>query len=252
LDLSKFFAITHEPHVFLNPIGAPAVDALIEVLALPPGAAIVDIACGKAELLVRTARRWGCAGVGVDLNPFFVDSARRNVEGAGLEASIQVLEGNGAEFAGKPEGFDLASCMGASWIWGGYAGMLDALVGWARPGGLVLAGEPFWRREPAAEHLAATGLRASSFAPSHHANVQIGIERGLRLLDATVATEYEWDRYHGLQWGAAERYASANAEDPDAVELVSKLRELQDQYLRWGRDEIGWALYLFRTPSTTR
>jgi hypothetical protein len=247
VDLSKFFAITHETHTFCNPIGAEAIDELIEICALPAAGRIVDIACGKAEFLVRTLQRWGGAGVGVDLNPFFVESARRKVADAGLERDVEIQEGNGAQFAGTAESFDLASCMGASWIWGGHAGALAALSSWARPGGLVLAGEPFWRRPPSGGHLAATGLGASAFAHSHHRNVELGLEQGLQLMHAIVATEHDWDRYHGLQWSAAERYASENPDDPDGPELLAKIRELQEQYLRWGRDEIGWSLYLFRT-----
>ena len=245
MDILDFFAITHDPHTFCNPISAAAIDELIEFFRLPHGGRVVDVACGKAELLVRTLRRWSSTGVGVDVNPFFVEAARRNVEQADLAASAEIVEGNGAEFTAAGP-FDLASCVGASWIWGGHAGALEALSGFARPGGLILAGEPFWRREPSPEHLAATGLTASSFAATHLDNVETGLRQGLRLIHAIVATEHDWDHYHGQQWAAVDRYARENPDDPDSSELVAKMAELQDQYLRWGREEIGWAMYLFR------
>ncbi|MHC4405615.1 MAG: SAM-dependent methyltransferase [Planctomycetota bacterium] len=57
------------------------VDELITLLALPDEARVLDIACGKAEFLIRTARRWKCSGVGVDLSPYFAADARAKVEG---------------------------------------------------------------------------------------------------------------------------------------------------------------------------
>ena len=38
------------------------------------------------------------------------------------------------------------------------------------------------------------------------------------------------------------------ADDPDVPELLERFRAARDRYLRWGRDELGWALYLFQVP----
>src|SRR3970040_2310932 len=42
--------------------------------------------------------------------------------------------------------FDIALCLGASWIWGGYVGTLRGLLRLTAPGGRVLVGEPFLSR----------------------------------------------------------------------------------------------------------
>ncbi len=225
-------------------MGEEKVDELIELLDLPRSGQVIDIGCGKGEFLVRTARRWGCSAIGVDLNPAFVADARRRVEHAALDPAPEMIEGNGAEYPGKPESFDLAACLGASWIFGGFRGSLQTLGAWAKPGGLVLVGEPFWLRDPSAEHIETAGLISSSFG-SHLSNVQTGLDQGLGLLHAVVSTPEDWDRYHGYQWAAAERYARENPDDPDVPELIAKVRELQSHYLKWGREEIGWAIYLF-------
>jgi hypothetical protein len=56
-----------------------------------------------------------------------------------------------------------------------------------------------------------------------------------------VSSADEWDCYQGYQWRAAERYARAHR-DPD---LLKQMRHHRDTYLRWGRDTLGWAIYLF-------
>jgi hypothetical protein len=109
----------------------------------------------------------------------------------------------------------------------------------------VLVGEPYWRKQPGPEYLAASGVQADSFA-SHAENVTIGIEEGLTPLYTIVSNEDDWDRYEGLRWRAAERYARDHPEDPDVPELLATQRHARDAYLRWGRATLGWALYLFR------
>jgi len=63
-----------------------------------------------------------------------------------------------------------------------------------------------------------------------------------------VSNKDDWDRYEALQWYAATEYAWANPDDPDLAELLRRVARGREIYLRWGRDTLGWALYLFRNP----
>jgi len=139
--------------------------------------------------------------------------------------------------------------LGASFIWGGYTHALDALRRGTRPGGTIVIGEPFWRVPPSREHLEAAGLEETSYR-THVGNIEVGVERHLRFLTAVVSSEDDWDRYEGLQWYAAERYAEENRAEPDARQLLEGKHG--DIYLRWGRSELGWAVYLFLKPRRER
>jgi SAM-dependent methyltransferase len=242
MDLRKYFAIGHERHLFCNPLSEAKVDELIALLALSDEARVLDIACGKAEFLVRTVKRWSCSAVGVDISPCFVADARAKVQAAGLQAAIEIVEANGSEYDGEASSFDAAVCLGA--FWDGLEGTLRALSSWAKPGGLVVVGEPFWRGAPSPEHLEAAELTESSFG-THLGNAQTGLGLGLGLLHTIVSSEDDWDRYEGNQWYAAERYSRCHPGDPDLLELMAKVRKARDGYLRWGREEIGWSIYLF-------
>lgn len=48
----------------------------------------------------------------------------------------------------------MAACVGATWIAGGVAGTIDLLAKSLKPGGIILIGEPYWRRIPATEEIA--------------------------------------------------------------------------------------------------
>jgi SAM-dependent methyltransferase len=244
MDHWKYYAIGHEHHAVCNPLSVAKLDEIVDLLALPEAARVLDIGCGKGEFLVRAAHRWPCTAVGVDLSPHFVANARARIASAGLAARVTVIEGNGNEYTAEPSSFDVTACFGASWIWGGFQPTLGALRGWTKPGGLIVAGEPFWRRPPSPEYLRALRTSESAFS-SHVGNTEIGSALGLTLLHAVVSNHDDWDRYEGYQWRAAELYCQRRADDPDVPEIRRRMREARDSYLRWGREQLGWAVYLF-------
>ena len=248
MDMWKYYGITHTDHTIMNPISMAKTNELIELLGLPDRGRVLDVACGKAEFLCRVAERYEVTGTGLDLSPFTIEEARKNVSSRDLSGRIELLHMDGGKYGPDRGGMmDLVSCIGASWIYGGHRGTLQALTGMTRPGGLVLVGEPFWRATPAPAYLELTGLPAD-LCSSHMGNVRTGLDLGLSLLNCSVSSEDDWDRYEGLQWAAAERYAAAHPDDPDTEELLRTSRKGRDAYLHWGRDCLGWALYLFRVP----
>lgn len=259
MDVWKYYAITHADHVVLNPTDPGRLDELVELLDLPPGARVLDIGCGTAEVLVRLAEAdargaqagsGALRGVGIDTSPFFLERARASLQRRAPAADVELLEMDGAAYEAEPRSFDLACCLGASWVFGGHRGTLAALARATRPGGQVLVGEPFWRTEPAAEYLAWEGLARDQFA-DHAGNVALGEAEGLVPLLALVSSAQDWDRYETLQWRAAARHASAQPDDPDLPELLDRVARSRHAYLTWGRETLGWAIYLFGVPSTT-
>ena len=254
MDTWKFYDITHRDHLICNPTSVEKLDEVIGRIDLSPRPTVLDIACGKGEFLLRLAEApdsrsgGGFHGVGVDISPFGIaeltDAARRRVPAARFE----LHQMDGAVYQPEPGTFDLACCLGASWIYGGHQGTLEALAAAVRPGGQILVGEPFWRSEPDPAYLAWSGRRADQFG-THAGNVETGEEGGLVPLLALVSNGDEWDRYETLQWRAAAQYAAAHPDDPDVPELLERVDRARHGYLHWGRETLGWALYLFGRPA---
>jgi hypothetical protein len=63
-----------------------------------------------------------------------------------------------------------------------------------------------------------------------------------------MSSDDEWDRYETLKWRATARFADSHPDDADLTELLSRVEKNRREYLSWGRDTLGWALYVFATP----
>jgi len=242
----KYFDITHKFHVFCNPMSEEKFERFCNLLNLPRETRVLDIACGKGEALVRLAEKYDISGVGVDLSPFCINDCRKKHQERAPETDLKFIELDGAKYQpASGELFDVAMCVGASWIFEDHAGTLRALKRMTRPGGLVIVGEPFWLKEPDAEYLETSKMTHDSFR-LHAENVLQGEEMGLSCLYTLVSNKDDWDHYETLQWWAVGNYIQSHMYDPDNQELLEKTKIAKDIYLKWGRDIISWGVYIFR------
>ena len=252
MDRWKYFEITHREHVLCNPMSVEKFEELVALLRLEPGAQVLEIAMGKGEFIIRLAERYKIKGIGIDLSPYFVSDAGEKYKERVPDAQLTFLEMNGADYKPEePESFDLVACIGASWIYGGHQGTLKALNEMATPGSWVVVGEPYWRQEPVAEYLESIGEERGAFG-THQENAEAGQKIGLELVYTLVSNQDDWDRYEGLQWYTATEWAREHPDDPDVEEVLKQVGKNRENYLKWGRETIGWSIYVFRKNGSGR
>jgi SAM-dependent methyltransferase len=246
MDTWKFYDITHREHVVCNPTSLGKLARLVSLLRLPAEAHVVDIACGKGEFMIRLAEAYCVRGIGIDISPFHIADAQRQLRVRAPRAEVVFKQMNGSDFKPEaPRSLSLASCIGASWVFGGHAQTLHALSGMVVPGGWVIVGEPYWLKDPPDEYLTASEIIRDSFV-THSGNVEAGELLGLELVHTFVSSKDDWDQYEGLQWYATAEYARSHPDDPDLPEILERVTKAKAVYLRWGRDTLGWAIYVFR------
>jgi SAM-dependent methyltransferase len=245
VDLWKYFGITHADHVVCNPTSVERLDEVIELLELPPGATAWEGGSGKGEFLIRLVERYGVQGIGIDISPWEVPAARERAAARVPAAELRFVEADAATQPAASDSVDVAICLGASWIWGGYRGTLLELRRIARHGGLIVVGEPYWIHQPDPEYLVSSGMTAD-LCSTMEGSLAIAREEGLTPLYLQPSRIEDWDRYQFLQLRAAERHAVAHPDDPDVPDLLDRARKENDEYLRWGRDTLGWGIHVFR------
>jgi len=247
MNSRRFSAIAHGLLKHAAPIAETTIEEVLDLLPLSSGSTALDVGCGRAELLLRLIKRFSLRATGVDLDPEVLARARREAERRGC-ADRLTLVGGSAHEAHFEESFDLTACIGSSHACGGYPGTLDAVSTWTKPGGYVLLGEGFWRRPPERAYLTSFGGSADELRP-HHENVVLARGAGLAPVWSFVSRDEDWDRYEGLYRFAMSRFLEEHPDDPEAPAFRERSERWYDGYLRWGRDTMGFALYLFRKES---
>lgn len=168
----------------------------------------------------------------------FDTAARQRVREAGLDSLIDLIHADAREFALEGARYDAALCLGASFIWDGLAGTLAALTPTVRSGGFVAVGEPYWRVWPLPEGV---DVQSEDYftLPETVRRFQASDLTPIALLDASLD---DWDRYETLHWHAAEEWLIEHPHDPNAEEIRLRIQRDREQYLRWQRDLLGWAI----------
>ena len=230
----------------MNPIRDEKLTRFCKTLELPEESRVIDIGCGKGEFLHRLSSIYNISGIGIDKSPYCIEESRRQKENRVPDAQIEYLLMDGKDYDTE-EKFDLTSCMGASWIWGGIRGTLKALRDLTKPGGLVVLGEPYWLKEPSEEYLKLEEMKREDYH-SHRENVLIGDELGLTCANTMASDLEDWDAYEAPHWWAVSEYADTNPDDPDLPEIWENMKKFRETYLRYGRDTLGWCLYVYRKP----
>lgn len=241
----RFSAIAHGEMAQMNPLSDATLNEAIDELRLAPGSRVLDLGCGKGEPLRRVVERYDAHGVGVDLSPFALAQARA----ASMElrhGTLQLVEADALEFRADVP-FDAVLAIGPGWEHDSFEALIRQLYPHAAPGGRLLVGDGYWRCEPSDEYLSLLGATRGEMG-SHEENVRVGIELGLTPLWSTTATQRDWDRYEWRYLSSVERWVVEHPTDPQCDAFLQRARAGRDRYLAGGREQLGFAIYLFRIP----
>jgi cyclopropane fatty-acyl-phospholipid synthase-like methyltransferase len=250
LDREDFTAIAHEGLAFMNPLAEEDVDEMIEALELEPGAHVLDLGCGKAEVLLRIVERYpDVRATGLDVSPVVLAEARRQAAERVPESKVTLVEQDVRDYAPEPGTFDLVISTGGVSFRGGVGATLAVVSGFVAPGGKLLFGEGYWREEPGAEYLVALGA-AREELKDYEGTIEAAVDVGLVLKRAVTTGVEDWDAYEDAWARNGERYAAAHEDEEGVAELREWIAAGRERYRELGgRDVLGFALFLFERAS---
>jgi SAM-dependent methyltransferase len=207
-----------------------AVDAPIAALPLPVSPLILDTGCGSGEMLLRAvAAHRGAQGLGVDRDVDAITEARRHA--AGTSARFEVRDAATIDGA-----FDGIINVASSHVHGGFPAALTTFQTLAP---VVLYGEGFWQRPPAAAFLAALG-DATEDELAGIEELRAAIEgANFAIVHESFASESDWARYEETLAANAERHGA-----PDSIAYARRIRERRA--LPGGTDTLGFGLFVLR------
>lgn len=243
----RFHEIAESYHKILNPFLEDQLVLVGEICRLKSGMRLLDLACGKGEMLARWSLEHGVYGIGVDISQVFLDAAHARVLDIGVEQRIIFIKEEAGKYLKETTetNFDIVSCIGATWIGDGLLGSCELMKPLVKPDGLLLIGEPFWHEPPPAAAYEAMGIKEDEFK-SLAGTLDRFESAGLELVEMVLANHDGWDRYEAPQWQAVDDYLRANRSDPEAEELYAWMDKNRRAYLRYGRRYFGWGVFVLR------
>jgi SAM-dependent methyltransferase len=243
MDLPRSFTIRESSHRIHNPFTGEKLAALGQALHLAPGTRALDLASGSGEMLCTWARAHGIVGTGVDISTEFTAKAQARAAELGVSDQVRFVHGDASGHVAD-EPVDLAACVGATWIGDGVPGTAELLRRSLRPGGMLLIGEPYWRRAPdqrTAEACSAAGKDDFRLLPE--LIEQFG-ELGYDVVEMMLADQDSWDRYRAPQWLNIRRWLDSGPDDDElAAELREELSRGPARYARYEREYLGWGVF---------
>jgi SAM-dependent methyltransferase len=233
VDRSDYTRIAHTGMAIMNPISPAKLDEVLELLDLPARGRVVDLGCGKGDLLARIAARYDVDAVGIDRDQKLLAEAPSGINV--IVADIETWNrGRGA--------FDLVASVGSP-------ARLSSLASLVRPGGLVLYGGGYWRRDPSQELLAALDATRDELA-DYAGTIRRGEDLGLTPVYAVTAGVDDLDRYEWSWSLNGERYAGEHPDEPGVGAFLEWIRAGRRRYVELGgRETLGFGLFLFRAAA---
>jgi cyclopropane fatty-acyl-phospholipid synthase-like methyltransferase len=242
--IPRYFIVAERDHEIQNPTSEEKLRLLGERLRLDSGSRVLDIASGRGGPALLLAREFGCRVEGIEIDPEFHAVAVERAEAAGLAHLVSARVADASQEELPAATYDVAMCLGATFVWGGLAGTLDALEPAVRDGGHVVVGEPFWRRLPLPDDYDERNAPYTTL----EGTVTIFESGGLRTVAVIASSEDDSDRYETLHWRAVEEWLAENPADPVADDIRARHERHKRTYLCHGRELVGWAIFVGWKP----
>lgn len=246
MTTSRFAEVAFRDHYLCSPLDPATVADVLSHVTLRQTDRVLDVGCGKGRLLVELVDRFGCSGVGIDLEEAFIAAAAGLARSRSVEDRIR-FECADATTVALQRDFAFAACVGSTHVYGTLINTIEALRALVLPGGELLVGEGFWRKDPDPEYLERLGSTRDELT-SHLGNFATLQDAGLEVVYAHESSLREWGDFEGLYARSIHEHVEENPDDPEAAQMLERIEQWEETVARWGRDTLGFGIYLARLP----
>jgi ubiquinone/menaquinone biosynthesis C-methylase UbiE len=247
MEFFDLMNISHRYMEILNPSTSEKIIKLGKLLKLKKGSRVIDFGCGCAEPLTLWAEEFGITGIGIDISEDFCDRARKKLSMKGLSDRIEIVCSSAVDYVCEEGAFDAATCIGATFVFGGYQKTIQAMKRAVHQNGRLGIGETHWLNNQVHPEYAQKQTTTHTEAEL----ARFTRDEGFELEYIIHSSQDDWDRYISDSWYGLIRWLEENPNHPDYEQVFKHFRTDQDDYLKFQRQYMDWAMYCL-TPMKSR
>jgi len=230
-----------EQHMdLLNPTTPGKILKAGQIAGLKTGDRVIDFGTGFAEPLILWAERFCISGIGIDLRPYACERAKQKIAQRGLSDQLEIICGDAGKYTFPAHAFDVASCIGATFIWESFKSAVHAMKQAVHSHGKLVIGEVYWLTDNVPDEFRTTQTEGQD----EFILLQAAREEGFDFEYVLHSNHDDWDRYEADNWYALLRWIEENPQHHERKQVIDHLHESQDEYIRYGRMYFGWAIYI--------
>ena len=240
MDQMELYNISEDYMELINPFNPEKMIKIGRFLELEKDQKLIAFGCGFGEVMVLWAEAFGIEAIGIDIREYACGRARKKFEDKGLKDRLKVVCMDGSKYQFEKGAYDVAACIGATFIWGGYRETINGMRDAIGKNGKLVIGEPYIIKEPVPEEY------FQKIQPMHSELelVKIAREEGYDIQYMIRASHDDWDRYEASNWFSLSKWLENYPDHPDFQQVVDWYHSTQDEYLQYGREYLGWAVYI--------
>ncbi len=245
----SFQRIAYEALEVCNGIELATLEAAVARTGLGEGARAIDIGTGNATVAIRLAQGFGLSVAAVELDPVMAELARSRIEAAGADDRVSLTVARAAEMLARTDPVDLIVALGTTDVSGkgrptpeaGFIALRRSL----KPGGWLLWGDIVWLSEPPAPLRQIT--EATNLYTDDAGWRAAAVAAGFEVISGQISPREVFDAYAAQTIGTVRAWLDTNPEAPEAASIRLNADRIQAM-MEFGRDYIGFGLYLLRNP----
>lgn len=176
-----------------------------KILGFNKNTKVIDFGCGRGEALALWGRYFGISGVGVEHGSKSCDLTRQKLKNHGLDSAIEIICSDASVYEFDKGAYDVASCINASMIWGGFRPTLQKLKSAVKDNGAIIIGEPYYTSRDIPDEL----RESEGDFHTEEELLRIIHEEGLELLFVKRADTDDCDNYRAHFRGELQRVSAA-------------------------------------------
>ncbi|WP_048149591.1 SAM-dependent methyltransferase [Methanolacinia paynteri] len=240
MNFQDLVTISQGPLGIMNPFSQEKALLAGEMARLSEGMTVIDFGCGNGTLLGIWGRSFGVCGTGIEIREEACSNAGELLAKLDLSENIHVFLADASLYDPEDETYNVAVSFGASQIWGGIPDAISSMKSFLKPDGIIIIGERYWKKDS----VAAEFSREWPEIMTEYEILQSARENGYDITRVIRSSEDEWDDYESSIWENCLDWMTENPDHPEKDEVYNYFLRIQDEYLAYGREYIGWAAYI--------